>query len=312
METQNNNVEIEVSEIVPQSTALYSANKAQIDVQVSTARAYPRNVMKATDNAVALVSMDRGVAATCTYSIPRGGKSISGPSVHLARILMSCWGNIRAEARVIDVSDKHVTSEAICWDLENNSAIKVEVKRSIMTRNGRMSDDMITVTGNAANSIALRNAIFSVLPQGVTNKVYKSALKTITGDISTEDKLIAKRKKVVEQFMGDFDVSEDQVLALVGKSALSHLTPENITTLVGVWQAIKDGDTSVEETFSGVRTGKPDAAKVSDDKQLARLKAKLDSAKDPDELDLLLATVAENEAMAEMVQARINELKQKN
>lgn len=34
---------------------------------------------------------------------------------------------------------------------------------------------MITVTGNAANSIAYRNAVFAVIPKAITDRIYYAA-----------------------------------------------------------------------------------------------------------------------------------------
>lgn len=229
--------------------AVYQADKAQIDVQISTAKAYPRNIKRATENALAVVTMDVETASTCTYALPRGGKPISGPSVHLAKILSQTWGNLRVEAKVIAIEAKQVVSQAVAFDLENNLAIKVEVRRSIMTKNGRMSDDMVTVTGNAANSIALRNAVLSVIPKAVVDKIYKAAQQTITGDISDETKFIARRKKVVDGFIQTYNATEKEVLSLVGKNAVEHITPDNLVVLIGIAQSLKDGDTTTDEVF---------------------------------------------------------------
>src|SRR5690606_33783957 len=130
--------------------------KASIDIQISTAHAFPRNIKQCVDDALYMATMDVETAMTCGYSVPRGGKAITGPSTHLAKIIMQNWGNFRAEAKVINVTSKYVESEAVAWDLQKNVAVKVCVKRSIITKSGTMSDDMVIVTGNAANSIALR------------------------------------------------------------------------------------------------------------------------------------------------------------
>ena len=149
---------------------IYQQDKAQIDTQIATAKAYPRNIKKAVEDSIFTATLDVETASSCTYSLPRGGKPISGPSVHLALILAQNWGNLRIEAKISSIDNKSITSQAVCFDLEKNIAIKVEVKRSIMTKNGRMNDDMITVTGNAANSISLRNAILKVIPKAVVDK----------------------------------------------------------------------------------------------------------------------------------------------
>lgn len=249
------NNELEITETTEETSPsiIYSQDKAAIDVQISTAKAYPRNIKRSAENAIAIVTMDKETASTCTYSVPRGGKAITGASVHLAKILAQVWGNLRVEAKVISIDAKHITSEAVCFDLENNLAIKAQVKRSIMTRAGRMNDDMITVTGNAANSIALRNAVLSVIPRAIVDKVYNAAKQTITGDISDATKLLKRRKQVLDGLMNTYSLTEKEVLSSIGKAAVDHITPDDLVVLIGIGQAIKDGDTTVDAAFKGVK-----------------------------------------------------------
>lgn len=260
MSEQEESIPVQVSpEIV------YQQDKAAIDMQISTAKAYPRNVSKAAQNAVAIVTMDYETADRCNYSLPRGGKPISGPSVHLAKILAQCWGNMRVEAKVVEIGDRQITSEAVCFDLENNLAIKTQVKRSIMqnetefdeakkkyVRTGRMlrmNDDMITMTGNAANSIALRNAVLSVIPRGVVDKAYNAAKRMITGDLSDNDKLVAARKKALDFFKDTYGVTEKEILSAIGKQSTDHITGDDILVLRGIETSLKDGDTTVDQAF---------------------------------------------------------------
>ena len=250
MDATNHTEEIDVIQQVSPEV-VYQQDKAAIDVQIATAKHYPRNIKRATENAIAIVTIDADTAKTCTYSVPRGGKAITGPSVHLAKILAQVWGNIRVEAKVVAIDNTQVTSEAVCFDLENNLAIKTQVKRSIVGRSGRFSDDMITVTGNAANSIALRNAILSVVPRAIVDKVYNAAKHTITGDISDETKLIAKRKQVVDALKDTYGVTEAEILKAIGKAALQHITADDLVVLIGIGTAIRDGDTTVEMAFRG-------------------------------------------------------------
>lgn len=272
-----NNEEIIIQEITDIS-AIYQQDKAMVDVQISTAKAFPRNIRRATENAIAIVTLDKETAATCTYSLPRGGKAITGPSVHLAKVLAQVWGNMRVEAKVISIEAKQITSQAIAFDLESNLAIKIEVKRSIMTKTGRMNDDMITVTGNAANSIALRNAIFAVIPRAVVDKVYNESKRLITGDVSDETKLIKKRKQVVDSLKENYGVTEAEILSSIGKASISHITPDDIVTLIGVGTAIKDGDTTVDYVFKGKKDdtlGK----KTPKEKEAERLELMIEDAK---------------------------------
>lgn len=260
--------------------SLYQQDKATVDMQVATAHQFPRSIKRSTDNAIAVVSLDEETASTCTYAVPRGKKSITGPSVHLAKILVQQWGNMRVQAKVVSIEDKQITSQATAWDLESNVAIQVEVKRSIMSRTGRFSDDMITVTGNAANSIALRNAILSVIPQGVVKKVYRAAIDMITGDISDENKLKAKRRQVVDGLIGSYKVTEQEVLDAIGKVSIDHITAEDIVTLIGVGTGIKDGDTTVAEAFK-----KKPVQKTSADSEKERIFALITDSATVSELE---------------------------
>lgn len=234
-----------------------SSERANIDIQVNTAHAYPRNLSRCVNNSIAIATMDKETAQTCGYALPRGGKPITGPSVHLAKIVAQQYGNLRAEARVVNVTNTQVISRGTAWDLENNFAVAFEVRRSILTSKGaRFSEDMITVTGNAANAIAYRNAIFTVVPKAITDKVYKAAQECITGDLGDEPKLIKRRDGAIKYFNDQYGINEAEVVMLCGKQTINQIGAEEIALLLGIQQSLKDGDTTVEEVMSPYRNSK--------------------------------------------------------
>ena len=231
--------------------------KANVDVQVSTAKQFPRNVTRAIQNSIVMATIDPETAQMMRYALPRGGKPITGPSVHLAKLIVSNWGNIRAEAKVVQITDSQVVSRGTCWDLENNVATAIEVRRNIKGKGGqRFSDDMITVVGNAANSIAFRNAVFSVIPKAVTDKVYRAAQECITGDLSDEAKLLQKRTNCLKFFNDEYGITEDEVIKLCGKQTVNQIKAEEIALMLGIYQSLKDGDTTVEEVMEPIRKEK--------------------------------------------------------
>lgn len=231
--------------------------KANVDVQVSTAKQFPRNVTRAIQNSIVMATIDPDTAQMMRYALPRGGKPITGPSVHLAKLIVSNWGNIRAEAKVVQITDSQVVSRGTCWDLENNVATAIEVRRNIKGKGGqRFSDDMITVVGNAANSIAFRNAVFSVIPKAVTDKVYRAAQECITGDLSDEAKLLQKRTNCLKFFNDEYGITEDEVIKLCGKQTVNQIKAEEIALMLGIYQSLKDGDTTVEEVMEPIRKEK--------------------------------------------------------
>lgn len=247
-----------------QIVALDPVERASVDSQVATAKQYPRNLQRSVDNAIVMATMDEETAQSCGYALPRGGKPITGPSVHLAKIIVSNWGNMRTEAKVVQITDKQIISRGTAWDLETNVASAFEVRRSIVDKKGnRFSDDMITVTGNAANSIAYRNAVFSVVPKSIVDKVYKSAQKMITGDLSDEEKLIKRRSSAIGFFRDEYGISEEEVIKLCGKQTINQIRAEQIALLLGMVQSLKDGDTTVDDLMTPIR-GKKDTTKLTE------------------------------------------------
>ena len=145
-----------------------------------------------------------------------------------------------------------------------------EVRRSIIGKNGqRFSDDMITVTGNAANSIAYRNAVFAVVPKAVVEKVYKAAQKFITGDLSDEEKLIKRRKGAIDFLNDEYGITEEETIKLCGKQTINQIKANEISLLLGIVQSLKDGDTTVDELMKPIRESK-DAKKEAIKKALKK------------------------------------------
>lgn len=297
---------VEIVEVrQPDKLSLFQQEKALIDVQVATAKQYPRNVRRCVENAVTVATLTKEVAESCTYTVPRAKKSIVGPSVHLAKIIAQSWGNLRVSNKVVDIDLKHVTSQAICWDLESNIAIQTEVKRLIIGKEGRFSDDMITVTGNAANSISLRNAIFAVIPKGVTDRVYDAAKKKIVGNLSNKDQFIARRKEIFDAFRDVYGVTEEEVLRSIGKNAVDNIQKdEELVALIGIASALLDGDTTVEEAFRGKKV----QVKSVESSKLDRIIQLIMNSKTVRDLEKHKSLVTGSPVLSKLYDERFNEL----
>ena len=240
-------------DVVP-TNALATILRADIDVQITTAKQYPRSIALFKKTALSMACLDEETAASCFYSLPRAGKAIEWPSVRLAEIAVSAWGNIRYGARVISDDGRIMTAQGMCHDMQTNCSATVEVRRRVTDKRGRrFSDDMIVVTGNAACSIAMRNAIFKVVPMAYLREVYLAARKTAIGDAKT---LVNRRAEAIAHF-AKMGVDEKRVLAVLGKGGIEEVGLDELATLRGLATAIKDGDTSVDEAFPPVQAIKP-------------------------------------------------------
>jgi hypothetical protein len=224
--------------------------RAEIDMQIATAKQYPRPSLSVIKKKMMdFATLDEETAESCFYSLPREGKTIQGPSVRLAEITVACYGNLRVACRVLGNDGRILTSQAACHDLENNVLQSVEVQRRITNKKGQTySDDMIVVAGNAANSIARRNAVFSTIPGVLWKPVYDQARLVAVGNAST---LVTKRAKMVKRLNG-MEVTTDRILARLGRVAVDDITLEDLEILIGAGTAIKDSEMSVDEAFPPV------------------------------------------------------------
>jgi hypothetical protein len=186
------------------------------------------------------------IAASCVYAIPRDGKTIEGPSARLAEIVASAWGNLRIQAAVTADDGRFVTARGESWDVEKNVAVGFEVRRRITTKKGEtFGDDMIVVTGNAAASIALRNAVFKCVPSPFWRPIYLRCRQVIAGDART---FSSRRDDMLKAF-AVVGVTELRLCAAIGLKGKADITLEHMATLAGILNALKEGETSVEEAF---------------------------------------------------------------
>lgn len=235
---------------VEQADMIQAINRAEIDQQVATAKQYPRHLPTVLNKIQTYATMDVDTASECFYVLHRNGsagtQTIEGLSVRMAEIIAGAWGNLRVATRIIGNDGKTITAQAICHDLETNVAISTEVKRSILTSKGyTFSQDMQVVTGNAAAAIAFRNAVLKVIPKAVTKRVIEEVKKVAMGQALD----LEQQRQVLIQYFAKFNVSEQMIYDLLQISKREEIDKERVFTLKGIYNAIKEGDTTVQEAF---------------------------------------------------------------
>lgn len=226
--------------------SLAALNRSEIDVQIATAKQYPRNLAQVLNNIETLATLDEDTASACFYMLRRQGKLIEGPSVRMAEIIASSWGNIRVQSRIVGNDGKMITAQGVCHDLESNYAVSSEVKRRITGKDGKtFSDYMQVVTGNAACAIAMRNALFKVVPMALVKKVINKAKKVSLGDATS---LEESRKKMLDYFQ-KIGVDQQHLFDYLSVEKIEEIDTDMVVELRGLATAIKEGTTTVQETF---------------------------------------------------------------
>lgn len=253
--------------IINQSDTLQAINRSEIDIQIATAKQYPRDLKKVLGNIRALATMDEETAEDCFYALKRGygndAALIEGLSVRLAEIFASSWGNLRVQTRIVGNDGKTITAQGVCHDLETNVAVCTEVKRRITNKQGQtFSEDMQVVTGNAASSIAFRNAVFKVIPKAYTKKVIEEIKKVALGEANNHE---MKRQSTIKWFEAR-GVTLDEILQYIEADCVESIDAEKLLTLRATCTAIKEGTTTIQETFNAKKNDSASYASQLKDK----------------------------------------------
>lgn len=235
---------------IQRAETLEALNRSEIDIQISTAKKYPRSIEDATSRISALATIDDETAAECFYALRRGKgndqSTIEGPSVRLAEIVAACWGNLRVQSQVIANDGKFITARGICHDLETNTAVSCEVQRRITDKYGKTyNDDMIVVTGNAAGAIAFRNAVFKVVPKAVINNTVKAIKAAALGQSNDFE----SRKNNMFKWFASIGVSKEMILSYLELDSEAQINKEVVLEMLGLANAIKEGTTTKEEAL---------------------------------------------------------------
>jgi hypothetical protein len=246
-------------EVVSQLSVVESQERANIDMLISTAKKYPRDITSVKRTMEAMATLDEDTAESCNYHLERNGKSIDGPSVRMAEIAVACYQNVRCGSRILSNDGKVVTGQAFCHDLENNTFIAWETQRRITDKYGRIyGEDMQVLTGNAASAIAFRNAVFKIIPGALIKPVAEKARQVAVGDLRT---LTERRTRALKKF-ASIGVRENQLLAFLGRASTELIDIVDVEKLFGVFTAIKEGSTTIEEQFPPISAVEPVKAQV--------------------------------------------------
>jgi hypothetical protein len=236
---------------IKQSEMLQAINRSEVDMQIATAKQYPRNLPDVLNKIATYATMDKETAEDCFYVLRRKDANgndniIEGLSVRMAEIIAGAWGNLRVQTHIIGNDGRMITAQAICHDLETNFAVSKEVKRRITNKYGKTySEDMQAVTGNAAASIAFRNAVLTVIPKAVTKKIINNVKQVALGqslDLETS------RQNMI-QYFAKLGVSEEMLLEYLGIKKREEIDKEAVFELRATANAIKEGTTSVQDSF---------------------------------------------------------------
>jgi len=237
-----------------QATAVEQARAvAEVAAAVRVAQDFPRDMGRAYDQMRKACST-LALAERAFYSVPNRG---AGPSVHLARELARCWGNIQHGFVELKRDDHGGESEmqAFAWDVENNSrSMRSFINPHVRMAGGKRKaltdvSDIVNNNNNAA-SRAVRETIYNVLPVDFVEEA--KALCEATLKRGDGEPLVERIAKATAAF-ARYDVTPEQLEARIGRDR-ARWDEQDVASLVVLFQSLKSGDTTTDAEFPSTPT----------------------------------------------------------
>lgn len=248
---------------INQGTIAIEASRAIAEAQgkLVIAKRFPRNEVDA--YAKAMQACQRpSMAAKAFYSFPRGGQTVSGPTIRFAEELARCWGNIDYGIKELSQDDGKSEMQAYAWDLETNAQSVQNFTNPHLREQGKK---MVSLTSqrdiyeNNANMATrrLRSRILAILPSWFVEDAVEECKKTLAGQ--NELPLIDRVKKMVVSF-GKLGVTQEQI-ELRLKKKIEAMNTDDFTDFIGIYNAIKQGESKIADWFETPKV----ASKLTDE-----------------------------------------------
>lgn len=244
-----------------QANALSQRTLAELQASVMLSKSCPRNVT--TVERKILEGVQRfSLAERAEYSLPIGGKAITGPSIHLVQHIARCYGNIDWGVRQLAVGEDEQGTftdlEAYAWDKEDNirvsNAFRVYHFQMVKDyKSGGKVKKLLTDVGDVNRLIGsfasrqVRGVLQRVLPADLIDLALDESKKTLKKGEGAAP-LIDRVKKCVLAFAG-LGV-EQEALEAEAKVKIEHWTESILADMRGRYSALKDGEATREALFS--------------------------------------------------------------
>lgn len=237
---------------IGQGTAVeQSRAAAEVQAAVVVAQQCPRQIT----NAIAEMRQScqqQGLAERAFYRYPKGGQTVTGASVHLARELARCWGNVQYGLIELRRDDEYGQSEmqAFAWDVQtnsrNSSTFIVQHRRD--TKQGtKPVTDMREIyelnTNNGARRV--REAIFAILPPWFVEEAKELCNKTLKDGGGKP--LNIRVADAIKAFEG-IGVTAGQIETKLGRPS-GQWTEHDVAQLIVTFKSIQRGEVTAEDEF---------------------------------------------------------------
>lgn len=283
------------------SMAVAATARAQVEARYLMSERHPRDWDVVREKWLKECSRPT-LAEVGIWRLPRGGKTLEGPSIRLAEVALRCMTNVFPESKTIfDDAEKRILLISVT-DLEANLTYSREVVvektmerktlrqgqtpisqrinsvGEVTYRVERTPDDLLAACG-AAESKALRVLALRLFPGDILDEGMQRIREVLRAGVRADPD--AAKKKLLAAF-GEMGVKADQLKMYVGHD-LDGLSPAEHEELRATYAVLRDGEATwadILEAKTGVTTAdKPPADTAALAAQLEKKKAERAAAK---------------------------------
>lgn len=237
---------------IGQGTAVeQSRAAAEVQAAVVVAQQCPRSIQNAiTEMRASCQQMT--LAERAFYRYPKGGQTVTGASVHLARELARCWGNLQYGLVEMRRDDEYGQSEmqAFAWDVQtnsrNSSTFIVPHRRDTKDGPKQVTDMRDIYELNTNNgSRRVREAIFAILPPWFVEEAKDLCNQTLrNGGGKPLNVRVADAIKAFEGIGVTADRIENRF-----ERASDKWTEHDVAQLLVIFKSIQRGEVTAEDEF---------------------------------------------------------------
>ncbi|WP_303763757.1 hypothetical protein [Sphingobium yanoikuyae] len=224
---------------------------AEVQGALIVAQNRPRDKAHALNEALE-ACRTREVAENAFFKFPRGGQSVSGETIHLARELARCWGNIDYTISELNRDDDAGHSEMLAraWDLETNARASLTfIVPHLRDKKGgpERLTDVRDIYENNANMGArrLRECIFAVLPKYLVQAASDECRNTL--ETRNAETPLPKRVADALAAFAKIGIDKTRIEAKLGQTA--NFTAVDLANLQISYKSIVRNEISADDEF---------------------------------------------------------------
>jgi hypothetical protein len=240
----------------------------EVQASLIIAKRFPRDENASYSN-IMTACKRKTLAENAMYVYPRGGKTVTGPSIRLAEMIAQTWGNIDFGIRELAQNEGTSEMEAYAWDKQTNTrSTKIfqvkHIRYSKNKGNVELTDprDIYEMTANQG-ARRLRSCILQIIPGDIVEEAVRRCEETLTG--SSDEPVEDRIRKMVVKFK-DIGVTTEMLEQRLGHK-LEVTTVHELVQLGAIYKSLSDNMADRRDFF--------DLPEVNREKEAVELEEKL-------------------------------------